>query len=183
MFLLLCTNSVGKSILLSSKQKRISYSWNVSLEILLRALTLFFPKDACNESNPRIIDDSRARKLANDLKRWKISNHLMVISSWLIWHFITSLLAGVLTTRPVLLMAWMWSVYSKTVKTFCVDIASSWFRILTSLRQKISCGLIVSALHFYEAYSSRDQKLLIAFVKILNCNCSKNLVHFPWGRV
>ena len=40
-----------------------------------------FPKDACNESNPRIIDDSRARKLANDLKRWKISNHLMVISS------------------------------------------------------------------------------------------------------
>ena len=25
--------------------------------------------DACNESNPRIIDDSRARKLANDLKR------------------------------------------------------------------------------------------------------------------
>ena len=25
--------------------------------------------DACNESNPRVIDDSRARKLANDLKR------------------------------------------------------------------------------------------------------------------
>ena len=120
MFLLLCTNSVGKSILLSSKQKRISYSWNVSLEILLRALLTISPKDACNESNPRIIDDSRARKLANDLKRWKISNHLMVISSWLIWHFITSLLAGVLTTRPVLLMAWMWSVYSKTVKRLFV---------------------------------------------------------------
>ena len=28
-----------------------------------------FNSDACNESNPRIIDDSRARKLANDLKR------------------------------------------------------------------------------------------------------------------
>jgi len=32
-------------------------------------LILVGTQDACNESNPRIIDDSRARKLANDLKR------------------------------------------------------------------------------------------------------------------
>ena len=30
---------------------------------------IFHHLDAINESNPRIIEDSRARKLANDLKR------------------------------------------------------------------------------------------------------------------
>ena len=34
-----------------------------------RSLYCYFVLDAINESNPRIIDDSRARKLANDLKR------------------------------------------------------------------------------------------------------------------
>ena len=36
-------------------------SWNI---IFIKIFA-----DAINESNPRVIDDSRARKLANDLKR------------------------------------------------------------------------------------------------------------------
>jgi hypothetical protein len=32
-------------------------------------MVLFLPTDAISENNPRVIDDSRARKLATDLKR------------------------------------------------------------------------------------------------------------------
>ncbi len=32
-------------------------------------VVIYLPTDAISESNPRVIDDTRARKLANDLKR------------------------------------------------------------------------------------------------------------------
>lgn len=32
-------------------------------------MVLFFSPDAISSANPRVIDDSRARKLSNDLKR------------------------------------------------------------------------------------------------------------------
>ena len=54
-------------------------------EVLILSLPF---QDACNESNPRIIDDSRARKLANDLKR--LNQYIQKIAEYLtLYHLPT----------------------------------------------------------------------------------------------
>lgn len=39
------------------------------LSVTLHAISLFLCQDAISATNPRVIDDARARKLSNDLKR------------------------------------------------------------------------------------------------------------------
>ena len=73
--------------------------WWMRLRNLIQFLILSPPKDACNESNPRIIDDSRARKLANDLKRWPVIELIshssiwdVIIYKWMVcWRIVKSL--------------------------------------------------------------------------------------------
>ena len=45
------------------------YQQNDILSPLILIKKFFFFPDAISENQPRVIDDSRARKLANDLKR------------------------------------------------------------------------------------------------------------------